>query len=173
MGKTLKVKISTESISKAIADVNTYEQSIVSKTELFRKRVAEEISESAQRMFNASIVGDTLTGDVIMADVEVTVEPEGKVSVVVASGEDAVFVEFGAGVYYNGAVGSSPHPKGATFGYLIGSYGQGKGARKAWGYKGKDGEYHVTHGTVAKMPMYNACMDIVDELYMIAKEVFG
>lgn len=95
------------------------------------------------------------------------------VSVVVASGEDAVWVEFGAGVYHNGAAGSSPHPKGNELGFTIGSYGKGNGRKTTWGYLDDDGELHLTHGTPATMPMYRAMETVSEEVYLIAKEVFG
>lgn len=40
-----------------------------------------------------------------------------------------LFIEFGAGIHYNGSAGSSPHPKGNEFGYTIGSYGKGLGKK--------------------------------------------
>lgn len=93
------------------------------------------------------------------------------ISVVIAAGEDAVWVEFGAGVYHNGSAGSSPHPKGAELGFTIGGYGKGMGKRKTWGFY-EDGELRLTHGAPAVMPMYNAMKTVCDEIASIAKEVF-
>jgi hypothetical protein len=93
--------------------------------------------------------------------------------VVIADGEEAIFVEFGAGVFHNGAVGSSPHPLGSENGYTIGSYGKGRGKQNAWGYIGEDGEVHITRGTRAQMPLYNATKSVISKIPQIAREVFG
>ena len=172
MGKTLKVKISTESISKAIADVNTYKQSIVSKTELFRKRVAEELRDRIQQAFNSSIAEDYIGESAKMSDIQVYITHEGNVSVIYTEDENAIWIEFGAGVYHNTSAGTSPHPKGRSYGFLIGTYGMGLGSRKIWGYSDENG-HHVTHGTPATMPMYLTAVRIVHEIHSMAKEVFG
>ena len=57
-------------------------------------------------------------------------------------------------------------------GYTIGSYGKGLGKRKVWGYY-RDGELILTHGTPATMPMYNALKQACDNIWSIAREVFG
>lgn len=104
----------------------------------------------------------------------VTIDVQNKnkrhVSIIVADGKDAVWVEFGAGVYHNGSVGSSPHPKGVELGYTIGSYGKGYGKGRAWGYYDESGVLHITRGTPATMPMYNATKSIIDKAVSIARE---
>ena len=91
---------------------------------------------------------------------------------VIANGEDAVWVEFGAGVYHNGSVGSSPHPKGAELGMTIGSYGNGRGSRRVWGYY-DEGGLVLTRGTPAQMPMYSAAKAVCEKIDEIARRVFG
>lgn len=91
----------------------------------------------------------------------------------VVEGEELLFIEFGAGVNYNTAVGTSPHPKGEEFGFLIGSYGKGYGARKAWGYYDKSGNLIITRGVKATMPVYSALVEISNRYIEIARKVFG
>lgn len=91
----------------------------------------------------------------------------------VLEGREVLFIEFGAGVSYNGSVGSSPHPKGQENGFLIGTYGMGHGSQQIWGYYADSGELVLTHGTKATMPMYNADMEIINNVVRIAREVFG
>ena len=105
------------------------------------------------------------------AQVNVSITNKNTVSVVIANGEDAVWVEFGAGVYHNGASGSSPHPKGGELGFTIGGYGKGKGKRETWGYY-DNGNLVLTHGTPASMPMAKAVTTICNDIVQIAKEVF-
>ena len=89
----------------------------------------------------------------------------------IASGEDAIWAEFGAGVYHNGSAGASPHPKGSEFGFTIGGYGYGQGKKAVWGFYEGD-ELMLTHGAPASMPMYRSVQWVCDEIYKIAKEVF-
>jgi hypothetical protein len=119
-----------------------------------------------------AIVDDLLNGGTKTADVDVSVEVRDNISVVIAHCEDAIWVEFGAGVYHNGSAGSSPHPKGAELGFAIGGYGKGMGNRTIWGYY-EDGELRLTHGTPSTMPMYNAVKTVSDGIVEIAREVFG
>lgn len=90
----------------------------------------------------------------------------------IVEGRELLFIEFGSGTSYNGAVGSSPHPKGEEFGYTIGSYGKGYGARKVWGYYAESGDLVLTRGVKATMPVYEADMEIIKSVTRIAKRVF-
>ena len=91
----------------------------------------------------------------------------------VLEGKEVLFIEFGAGIFYNTEVGTSPHPLGAENGFLIGSYGEGHGTQKVWGYYADSGELVLTHGVRATMPMYSASIEIRNNVVKIAKEVFG
>lgn len=88
-------------------------------------------------------------------------------------GEDVAFVEFGAGVHYNGHPNDSPHPLGAELGFTIGSYGQGHGLEEYWCYTDDNGVFVVSYGTEATMPLYHAEVAIKQEFVSIAKRVFG
>ena len=175
MKKTIALTLSESGVESAIREVQQYKKEFIQKAVLFRDRVAEEIQKEAQQGFDGAIVDDLIgkSGKPIQASVQVSVNPgTGDVTTVIASGEDAVWVEFGAGVYHNGSAGSSPHPDGAALGMTIGSYGEGNGKKKTWGYYNGD-QLILTHGTPAKMPMYNAMKDVADRINDIAKEVFG
>lgn len=90
----------------------------------------------------------------------------------IVEGRELLFIEFGSGVSYNGDVGSSPHPKGEEFGFTIGSYGKGYGARKVWGYYADTGELVLTRGVKATMPVYEADKEIINSVVKVAKKVF-
>ena len=171
--KVISVSLSESGIEKAIQELLAYKQEIIRKTELLRQKVAARLAAEARSGFNGAIVDD-LTGknSPRLADVNVSVDDRDNVSVVVAEGEDAVWVEFGAGVYHNGSVGSSPHPKGAELGFTIGGYGKGNGKKEIWGFY-EDGELRLTHGTPARMPMSQAMNTIINDIVSIAREVFG
>lgn len=170
--KVISFSLDSKSIGNAIREIDEYKQEVKCKTERLQERVTERIAETASQGFGSAVVDDLLRGGAKSASVNVDVDTRGNVSVVVANGEDAVWVEFGAGVYYNGQAGSSPHPKGGELGMTIGGYGKGYGARNVWGFY-EDGELKLTHGTPAAMPMYNAMKTVCAEITDIAKEVFS
>lgn len=164
--------LSEREIGKAIKELEQYKQELIRKTALLREKVAYRIAELAQSGFNGAVVDDVLNRGVKTARVTVSLSNTDDVSLVIAYGEDAVWVEFGAGVYHNGSAGSSPHPNGSELGFTIGDYGKGMGKREVWGYYERD-ELRLTHGTPAIMPMYNAVKTVCDEITSIAREVWG
>ena len=175
MSKKIRFTLSEDSIDKAIAELTAYIDDLKTKTDRLRELIAERVAWSASEGFSTAIADDIFTGgDRPTGDVSVSVENDGNVSIVIADGADAVFIEFGAGVYYNGSAGSSPHPKGAENGFLIGEYGKGQGKKKAWALPGSTRENPIlTHGTPAAMPMYRGVREAVSVIGELAKEVFG
>lgn len=88
------------------------------------------------------------------------------------SGEQVLFFEFGAGIYFNNG---KTHPLAGQFGYGVGSYPNQKHAyEKGWSYPdaNNDKKWHYTHGTEAAMPMYLASKEMKEQIYKIAREVF-
>ena len=173
MGKrVISFGLSEKEIDRALRELADYKQEIIQKAELLRDKVAERLAEEAKTGFNGAVVDDLVKGGQKFAQVDVSVDSRGSVTVVVASGEDAVWVEVGAGVYHNGSPGSSPHPNGAELGMTIGGFGKGNGKKKVWGYY-EDGELKLTRGTPARMPMARAVTTVCNDIKEIAKEVFG
>lgn len=172
--KVIRISLSEKDIDRAIKELEQYKREIIRKTELLRTRIAERIANFTQSGFNGAVVDDLTggSGGARKADVRVSIDERENVSVIIAAGEDAVWVEFGAGVFHNGSTGGSPHPKGSELGFTIGGYGKGMGKRQTWGFY-EDGELRLTHGTPAVMPMYNALKTVCEEITSIAKEVFG
>lgn len=170
--KVIQFKLSTKDIGRAIRELEKYKRDIVDKTEILRQRVAERIADLSRSGFAGAVIDDLLTGDRKTANVDVSIDEREHVTVVIARGEDAVWAEFGAGVYHNSSAGSSPHPKGEEMGFTIGGYGKGRGKKQVWGFY-EDGELRLTHGAPATMPLYNAMKTVCDEISEIAREVFG
>lgn len=158
-------------IDRAIKELEQYKRDVIRKSTLLREKVAERIAELARSGFAGAVVDDLLQGGVKTAQVDVLLDNKDTVSLVIANGEDAVWVEFGAGVYHNGSAGSSPHPESSELGFTIGGYGKGMGKKEVWGYY-EDNTLRLTHGTPATMPMYNAVKTACDEIADIAREVF-
>jgi hypothetical protein len=175
--KVIRFGLNVKDIDRAIREVEEFKRDFQKKVDAYRKRIAEEISVNASHNFSNSIVDDVIRGgSPHKPDVQVYVTERGSISVVVADGEDAVWCEFGAGVYHNGSAGSSPNPYGNELGFTIGSYGKGHGKSQAWGYytdpDSKTGLV-ITRGTPATMPMYNAAEEVLRKSVSIAREVFG
>lgn len=91
----------------------------------------------------------------------------------VVTGNELLFIEFGAGVSFNTEAGSSPHKKGEEFGFTIGSYGKGYGSRKVWGYYNDNGDLVLTRGVKAEMPMYYAGLEMRNAVVEVARRVFN
>ena len=82
---------------------------------------------------------------------------------ITVNGKDIFFIEYGAGVFYNGHLGESAHQsekfRNAHPDFKIGKYGidgdgeneYSLGAKDYWYYNGQ-----MTHGTKATMPVYGA-----------------
>lgn len=170
--KVISFGLSTKEIDRALRELADYKQEIIRKTELLRDKVAERLAEEAKTGFSGAVVDDLVKGGQKFAQVDVSVDNRGSVTVVVASGEDAVWVEFGAGVYHNGSPGSSPHPHGAELGMTIGGFGKGNGNKEVWGFY-ENGELKLSRGTPARMPMARAVTTVCNDIQSIAKEVFG
>lgn len=82
-----------------------------------------------------------------------------------ATGEDVLFLEFGAGVKYNNGSYPLPKPKGVVG---IGQYGKRQGMKDHWffradGTKGKEWVF-MTHGNGAYMPMYYCREEVKKEI---------
>lgn len=171
--KTIRINaLSIYGYQKAIQELNEYKKWLNDKAHELQNRIAEIIVNQAQPIFDSAVADDLISMGARTGNVQVSYDDRGKITVVIADGKDAIFMEFGAGVYHNGAVGTSPNPWGADFGFTIGSYGE-NGKRNVWGYKGPDGEIYLTHGVPASMPLYNAVQSVLHNLNAIAKEVFN
>lgn len=164
--------LSEREIDRAIKELEQYKRDVIRKCTLLREKVAERIGELARSGFAGAVVDDLLKGGVKTAQVDVLLDNKDTVSLVIANGEDAVWAEFGSGVFHNGSAGSSPHPEGSELGFTIGGYGKGMGKKSVWGFY-EDGALQLTHGAPATMPMYNAVRTVCDEIAKIAEEVFG
>lgn len=176
---SLKANLSVKSLQDLKKQLLDYKAELEDKCERFVRELAEAgipVVEShiAQAGFTYDEKGiqsgsDTEHNTYVKVDSLIGMSK----ATLVLEGREILFIEFGAGVTYNGSVGSSPHPKGQENGFLIGTYGMGHGSQQVWGYYAEDGELVLTHGTKATMPMYKASLDIRKKVVGIAKRVFG
>jgi len=176
LSRTIRVDVlSPASVDGAVTELRKYREWVKRKAEELQNRAAEFLKIAAQSGFDTGIA-DTWIGEAnIPGSVQVETEPNGNVTLVVAYGEDAVFMEFGAGVYYNTPVGTSPNPLASqnSLPFTIGSYSAFRPNKTVWRYFDEVGKKHISRGTPASMPMYNATRLLIDNIADIAREVFS
>lgn len=166
----INIELSQKSIQSAIKQIENYRDNLIRKNREFVKRLGE-IGIPVIDSNIAVAAGDSdKTHD---AYIKINSFGDYAQATLIVSGKDLLFIEFGAGVYYNGAVGSSPNPLGSSKGYTIGSYGKGNGSKDAWYYYADTGELVKSQGTQATMPVYKAGVEMRQQMLKIAKEVFS
>lgn len=158
------------SFVKAAKKVRAYENKVINNNREFLKDLAlEGIMEADDVLSSEAVADDYVAPHLSTLNPHVmNGKSKGDMSITLRlQGEQAVFVEFGAGVYYNGSPGTSPHPYGVELGFTIGDYGSGLGKNDTWEYV-KNGKYHITHGTPAAMPLYHAGVKIKQSARILA-----
>lgn len=169
MAKTLKSNLSIGQITKIQQEIKNLEKRINDKNVEFVRELAKlGIPIIDTKMMQAQ--GDSNPEH--HTYIELTAGSTYVVGKLVVEGRDLLFIEFGAGIHYNGSVGTSPNQKGAERGYTIGSYGQGKGSQDSWTYQAPTGEWIRSYGTEATMPVYSASQEIRSKIKETAKRVF-
>ena len=170
--KVISCTLDTQSINNAIKELKAYRQEFLRKEKQLLEGLAMlGVKEASIRFTTAMYDG--------VNDVSVRLDREVNGYAIVASGQAVAFIEFGSGVYHNtGEPYPNPRPAGVVG---IGEYGQGKGKRKAWFYKGEPGSNGVvqkngvvkTRGNPAAMPMWYASEEMRKSILKLAREVFG
>lgn len=179
MKKTIEASLSSKEIEKLINGIKEFKQQITDKNAEFARRLAEVgipviDTNIAQAGFTYDAKGIESGADTEHNTyIKLHTFDDYAEAILITSGRELLFIEFGSGIYYNGAAGTSPHPKGQEFGFVIGSYGKGNGVKQVWGYYDEGGNLVLTHGVKATMPMYKAQLKIADDVYRIAREVFS
>lgn len=166
----INIELSQKSIQSAIKQIENCRDKLIRKNREFVKRLGEVGIPVIDSNIAAAAGDSDKTHD---AYIKINSFGDYAQATLIVSGKDLLFIEFGAGVHYNGAVGSSPHPLGASKGYTIGSYGKGNGSKDAWYYYADTGEIVKSQGTQATMPVYKAGVEMRHQMLKIAKEVFS
>ena len=175
MSKIISFQLNASSINTAIKEIKEYQKDIEKKSKELRHEIAEELKKEIEKIVRSSMVDDLVDGGYKTPNVTVSYRDHGENTTVVAAiGSDIVWIEFGAGVHYNGGVGTKPNPYANEVPGIvgIGEYGQGRGAQDKWVFSDGDGS-HWTYGTKATMPMYNATKNVLRNIEDIARRVFS
>lgn len=162
-----------KSIREAARKLRRYSDNLKEVEKKIQHEIAVRLESMVSSGFNGAPYDDIIEQGTRPPSVSVQAHDKNHYSVVIAYGKEAVFVEFGAGVYYNPA--GSPHPERPPGIVEIGEYGHGYGKRKVWGfYTPENGAMKLvkTRGTPASAPMYHSVQSILEDIPDIVKSVF-
>ena len=168
--KTIHIEaFDKSSVDKAIEEVKAIKKEWRRKAKDAEKLIAEELANLInQNLMNVAIADDLIN---VKEHQEVHtapgVEARARGNTVTIYGENAVFIEFGAGIYHNGGV-DNPLSKAVQFDTSIGSYGKGHGNEPYWFVA----HNLISRGTPAYMPINNAIEQIVPMIPTIVRQVF-
>lgn len=162
--------LSSKSILLAIKEIEKYRNDLRGKNDKFVQRLCE-LGLPVIDAYASAASGDSSKS--YNSYIKINSYGNYAEAKLVWEGKDVLFIEFGAGIHYNGEPGTSPHPMGNELGYVIGSYGEGNGKKDFWYYDDGTGAYVRSYGTEGTMPMYRASLKIQEQIVKIAKEVFG
>lgn len=164
MSKTIRFSISPKSLKSAIKELKAYKAEFGHKCDLVVQKLVEYGRQTAEERFAfAQYDGEK--------DITVKIVKEGTKYMIVANGWAVAFIEFGAGVHYNGPDGHYPLPKPEGI-VGIGEYGFKMGRNDSWTYQ--EGNVRVvSYGNPAAMPMYFASVEMRQRLQDAVREVFG
>lgn len=174
----IEIGLSPFSIRKAIEQIKEYRESLDAKCEEFVKKLADYGVEKAKAYvvsLDAVFEGELLSS--IHAEEKNNAEEGCFAMAVKADSEHAIFVELGTGNLNYGQSYVGELPSGYTYGggknyttltkpfknHPVGSYG--------WFYF-KNGELWFCEGMESRPFMYNASVDMREQIEILAKEVF-
>ena len=176
--KTLKADLSVQGIRKLQEDLRKYQYNLVRKCRL----LAEMLAKKGITVANAKI-GESPLGKYVSIQTNITEEQAGCKAILIATGEvkesegyapfnTLLAIEFGAGIHYN----PTPNPNADKFGFGVGTFPGQIHAEDPNGWYFWDDEKEKwihSYGVKATMPLYNASMEMVQEVVKIAKKVFS
>lgn len=168
MTKKISMTLSRSSINNAINELKAYKKELINKNDIFVRRLVELGLNVVNMKVRQSL------GDSDDATSKAYVDSLGKLvkAEIHLTGSDVLFIEFGAGIYYNTP---GQHPLEDEFGYGVGTYpGQTHAFDDYWFYTDEQGNTgQISYGTQATMPMYSASIEMYQQVVQIAREVFG
>ena len=178
--KRINITLSEASIQEAIRQIEEYRLSLRGKCDILVERLAKEGIKVAKAVVYSG-AGDTENAVSIRFEPMPGSDVSGCYIVMSSDGKEFnghifyphLAFEFGAGIYYNNG---NNNPYASKVGMGPGTF---PGQRQAinpgfWWYKddGEDYATHLSYGTQATMPLYNATLDMMQKVYKIAREVF-
>lgn len=167
MSKVIKCKLDSASIEQAIKELQEYRKGLDDKVRQFVESLAHDGVEIARAWVMAA------RGDSERPTVAVQIDPAGDITKaqITMTGNDVLFIEFGAGIHYNG--NDTPHA--AEHGYGIGTYNPNSDNAfnlDGWYYWTGTERVH-SYGTEGTYPMYHAAENARNTAIKKAIEIFS
>lgn len=173
MKKTLKVDVLSQSSLKQLKkDLQTYKNSVETKTKTLCQRLADsgvQIAKAYVYSIDAVFTGE-LFGSI--HSVEKASTENRFIFAVVADNAHAVFVEFGTGIVGKESPYPYELPSDISWQYASGrTIRQLSDGRYGWFYQ-RDGQWYFTEGMPSRPFMYSTSIELQGKIVKIAKEVF-
>lgn len=176
--KVFKSDLSVNGIEAIKKQLLQYKDSLPIKCEKLVSRLLQSGAEVSQSKISESPLGKYVT-----VTTNISADKMGYKGILLAKGavkeqegyapfSILLAIEFGAGVHFN----PTPNPLiSSEFPYGVGTFpGQTHAYQDMWFYWDENTqEWKPTHGVKATMPMYNADMEIIQNVVKFAKEVFA
>ena len=176
--KVFKSDLSVKGIEAIKKQLLQYKASLPIKCEKLVSRLLQSGVEVSQTKISESPLGKYVT-----VTTNISADKMGCKGILLAKGavkeqegyapfSILLAIEFGAGVHFN----PTPNPLiSSEFPYGVGTFpGQTHAYQDMWWYWDENTqEWKPTHGVKATMPMYNADMEIIQNVVKYAKEVFA
>ena len=175
--KVFKSDLSVKGIEALKSQLLQYKDSLPIKCEKLVSRLLQSGVEVSQSKISESPLGKYVT-----VTTNISADKMGCKGILLAKGavkeqegyapfSILLAIEFGAGIHFN----PTPNPLiSSEFPYGVGTYpNQVHAYQDLWFYWDENTqEWKPTHGVKATMPMYNADMEIIQNVVKYAKEVF-
>ena len=154
---------SESSISNCIAELEAYKKSLSDKCIKLIEIMCREGEEYAITRW-AQHIWSGETAESVMG------YREGNVGVISVGG-NAIWIEFGTGVYTAGYSYPAPLPDGIS---IHGAYGKSANDPNGWTYFDKfTGDFYHTHGHIGDPIMWETARKLEEEAHKYAKEAFN
>lgn len=171
--KKIKATLTVQSLDEAIRQVTEYHKRVIANIERLVKTMCEEGETYAIMHLEHVDTGETMAS--------ITAGYRSKNYGIIVAGGNAVWIEFGTGVYKNKvSAGQYAHPAGGKFvkdGIVpIGTYGEGHGSQmEGWYYPDptKKTGWAWTRGIESNPFMWETAKFLRKNLRRFAKETFN
>ena len=170
--RTIKVKLSPQSVMDAIKEINEYKAEVEHKSRVLVQRLIDygaNIARVKIISLDAVDTGELLSG------VDGYYSPTLNVGFVRVTSNHVAFVEFGTGVKgQENQHKNDEYLSKASWGYATGQkIFTTKDGRIGWIYPTDDGGFRFTQGMKSRPFMYETALELQREFPRIVKEVFG
>lgn len=171
--KIIKCNLSVESIDKALKQIANYKKRFLK----CQDKLVDELAKLGYETAKAAMPPEG-SDAYRSGGADLTVRNVNGVITIGLHGQQAVFIEFGTGLGFNGREGTSSHPHGVELGYTIGSWSlsdKGKGQifnPDGWFFY-DNGDWVHTWGNPTYMPLGKAEAKLTSDVMAVVRKVFG